>query len=76
MEFLRARRDKDDALIISDPQPVESVADAWASAAEAATIGIFLLLLAGALDLAPTPLRKPGPPERRLGTLDLSCTNG
>ena len=49
MEFLRARRDKDDALIISDPQPVESVADAWTSAAEAATIGIFLLLLGAGL---------------------------
>src|SRR5262249_52831722 len=49
VEFLRARREKNEPLIISDPQPVESVADAWTSAAEAATIGIFLLLLGAGL---------------------------
>jgi predicted PurR-regulated permease PerM len=49
VEFLRARRIKDEALIIRDPQPVESVADAWASAADAATIGIFLITLVAGL---------------------------
>jgi predicted PurR-regulated permease PerM len=45
VEFLRARREKGDALTISDPAPVESVDDLWASAAQMATIGIFLVVL-------------------------------
>ncbi len=45
MEFLRARREKRYALIINDPRPVESIADIWDSSAQAALVGIFLLLL-------------------------------
>jgi predicted PurR-regulated permease PerM len=45
VEFLRARRETGDALTISDPAPVESVDDLWASAAQMATIGIFLIVL-------------------------------
>src|SRR5262245_66579498 len=45
VEFLRARREKGDALTITDPKPVESVDDIWASAAQMATIGIFVIVL-------------------------------
>lgn len=45
MEFLRAQREKPDALIISDPQPFASIADIWGPAAQMATVGIFVLLL-------------------------------
>jgi predicted PurR-regulated permease PerM len=45
VEFLRARREKGDALTITDPAPVESVDDIWASAAQIATIGIFVIVL-------------------------------
>lgn len=45
MEYIRARREVRHALVISDPQPVESATNVWASAGQAATIGIFLLLL-------------------------------
>jgi predicted PurR-regulated permease PerM len=45
VEFLRAQREKRAALIISDPQPVIDIADIWGSAAEMATVGIFVLLL-------------------------------
>jgi predicted PurR-regulated permease PerM len=45
VEFLRARREKGDALTITDPSPVESVDDIWASAAQIATIGIFVIVL-------------------------------
>jgi predicted PurR-regulated permease PerM len=44
VEFLRARRERPYALMINDPRPVESVADIWGTAAQLATIGIFLLL--------------------------------
>jgi predicted PurR-regulated permease PerM len=49
VEFLRARAQKRYALVISDPKPVESVDDIWASAAQVATMGIFVLLLGVAL---------------------------
>ena len=45
MEFLRAQREKSNALIINDPQPVADIADIWGSAAQMATVGIFVLLL-------------------------------
>jgi predicted PurR-regulated permease PerM len=45
VEFLRAQREKRDALIINDPQPFASTAEIWGPAAEMATVGIFVLLL-------------------------------
>lgn len=45
MEHLRAQQEKRDALIINDPQPCTSMADVWGSAAQMATVGIFLLLM-------------------------------
>jgi predicted PurR-regulated permease PerM len=47
--LLRAGRDEGDAPGVDDRQPVVSIADAWASAAQAATVGIFILLLGAAL---------------------------
>ena len=44
MEYIRAKREVRHALVISDPQPVDSVKNVWASAGMAANIGIFLLL--------------------------------
>lgn len=49
MEFIRARREQGNALTISDPKPVESVDDIWASAAEVATVGLFVLAFGTAL---------------------------
>jgi predicted PurR-regulated permease PerM len=49
VEFLRAKREKRYALIINDPKPVERVDDIWASAAQMAVIGIFVLLLGAVL---------------------------
>lgn len=49
MDYIRASREPRHALIISDPQPVGSVRTIWASAGQAANIGIFLILLGGAL---------------------------
>jgi predicted PurR-regulated permease PerM len=45
VEYFRARREVHHALVISDPSPVDSVHTMWAAAGQAATIGIFLLLL-------------------------------
>jgi predicted PurR-regulated permease PerM len=45
LDFLRARREKRYALVISDPKPVESVDDIWSSAADIAVIGLFVLAL-------------------------------
>ena len=44
MEYIRAKQEVRHALVISDPKPVENVTNVWASAAQAATIGMFLLL--------------------------------
>lgn len=44
MEFIRARREKRYAVIINDPRPIETTDDIWISAAQAATIGIFVIL--------------------------------
>ncbi len=49
MEYIRASREARHALVISDPQPVGSAHVLWASAGQAANIGIFLLLLGGFL---------------------------
>ena len=49
MELLRVQHEKRNALHIHDPQPVESVDDIWGSAAQMATVGIFVLLLVTAL---------------------------
>lgn len=49
VEYIRAKREARHALIISDPQPVESIGGMWASLSRAATIGIFLLLFAAFL---------------------------
>jgi len=45
VEFLRARREKGDALGVKDPEPPESIEDIWTVAARVATVGIFVLLL-------------------------------
>src|SRR6202035_5061528 len=45
VELLRAQQERRDALIINDPQPLASIAELWGSAAQMATVGIFVLLL-------------------------------
>ena len=45
MEFPRARREPGDALPAKDAETVESSEDIWTSAAQMATVGIFVLLL-------------------------------
>lgn len=49
MDYIRASREPRHALVISDPQPVGSVRAIWASAGQAANIGIFLILFGGVL---------------------------
>ncbi len=49
MEYIRASREPRHALVISDPQPVASLQSIWASAGQAANIGIFLILFGGVL---------------------------
>jgi predicted PurR-regulated permease PerM len=49
VEFFRAQREKRAALIINDPQPIASMADVWGSAAQMATVGIFVLVLVASL---------------------------
>ena len=49
LEFLRSRAEKGYGLILSNPRPVDSVSDIWRSAAQIATIGIFVLALGAAL---------------------------
>jgi predicted PurR-regulated permease PerM len=44
VEFLRARREKDNGLAVKDPELPESIEDIWGSAAQLATVGIFVLL--------------------------------
>ena len=44
MEYIRAGRELRNALVISDPTPVDSVQRMWTAAGQAASIGIFLLL--------------------------------
>lgn len=49
MEFLRAQREKRNALTVKDPEPIASIEDIWTPAAQMATVGIFVLLLGAAL---------------------------
>src|ERR1700691_5266371 len=49
VEYIRAYRAARRTLVISDPQPIGSVQNLWASAGQGANIGIFLLLLGGFL---------------------------
>ena len=49
MDVARTRREQRYALEINDPHPLENVEDVWASTAQMATVGIFLLLLVTAL---------------------------
>jgi predicted PurR-regulated permease PerM len=44
VEYIRAGRELRNALVISDPTPVDSVQRMWTAAGQAASIGIFLLL--------------------------------
>ncbi len=50
MEFIRSVRASRFPLVISDPQPVAKVETIWSAAAQAATIGIFLILLIAAIE--------------------------
>jgi len=50
VEFIRSVRASRFPLVISDPQPVAKVETIWSAAAQAATIGIFLILLIAAID--------------------------
>jgi predicted PurR-regulated permease PerM len=52
LDFLRARREKKHALLISDPQPLQSSGHAWLSAAQVSVVGIFTILLVTALYFA------------------------
>jgi predicted PurR-regulated permease PerM len=56
VEFIRARREPRHALIISDPLPVGNVTAVWASAGQAAIIGIFLILFGALLYVGRTIL--------------------
>jgi predicted PurR-regulated permease PerM len=51
LDLIHSRRALRDSLIISDPHPIESPADAWGSAAHAAMVGTFVLLFGVALYL-------------------------
>jgi len=50
VEFIRAVRERHFPLVISDPQPVAKVETIWRTSAQAATIGIFLILLIAAIE--------------------------
>jgi len=52
LEYLRARRETPHTLIINDPQPVASTDDIWTTTSQFAIIGIFILLLVAAFDMA------------------------
>ena len=51
MEIFRIRRTLRDGLIINDPQPIENGSEAWATAAQISTVGIFVLLAGTAIYL-------------------------
>jgi predicted PurR-regulated permease PerM len=44
VDYIRARGEVRHALVITDPVPVDGAQNIWASAGQAATVGIFLLL--------------------------------
>jgi predicted PurR-regulated permease PerM len=51
VDDIRAKREAQHTLIISDPQPIENVGGVWAALSHAATVGIFLLLFGAFLYL-------------------------
>ena len=52
LEIVRPARGSRAALAITDPQPVPQVSTLWRTAAQAATIGIFIILLIAGLEFA------------------------
>jgi len=52
LEIVRSARDSREALAITDPQPVPQVSTLWRTAAQAATIGIFVILMIAGLEFA------------------------
>jgi predicted PurR-regulated permease PerM len=52
VDFLRAQSEKRYSLVINDPKPVTRPGSIWAASAQAATIGIFVLLLGAGLYFA------------------------
>lgn len=58
MELLRARREARHSLVVTDAEPLASVADIWGSAWQLALIGIFILLL-GAMFYVARPILLP-----------------
>jgi predicted PurR-regulated permease PerM len=52
LEIIRRQAEKQFALTLNDPKPVDSVDRIWTTAADVAIVGVFLLLLIGALYLA------------------------
>lgn len=52
VDIRQAAKRRADLLAISDPQPVAHVSAAWLTSAQAASIGIFIILFIAALDLA------------------------
>jgi len=55
VDYIRPKREVRHALVISDPQPVDSVRNVWAAAGQAASIGIFS-------SVRRLPLYRPGHP--------------
>ena len=52
VDIRQVAKQRADLLAINDPEPVAHVAAVWHTAAQAATIGIFIILFITALDLA------------------------
>ena len=52
LDDIRAARHQASPLTINDPRPVAEVSQVWRTAAQSATIGIFIILLIAALDQA------------------------
>jgi predicted PurR-regulated permease PerM len=50
VEFIKAIRERHFPLAISDPQPVAKVETIWRTSTQAATIGIFLIVLIAAIE--------------------------
>jgi len=50
VEFIKASRGRRFPLVITDPRPVTKVETIWRTAAQAATIGIFVIALGAAVD--------------------------
>jgi predicted PurR-regulated permease PerM len=52
LDVIRASRRRRFSMAINDPRPVATVSGVWRTAVQCATIGIFIILLIAALDLA------------------------